>query len=269
MHLSIAIVNFNTSDSLVRCINSIKTARIRSKYKIVVVDNNSTDGSVEAVTKRFPDVDVFQSTSNIGFARAVNIAFNRSKGRFFLILNPDVEVSEGAINILLDYMELHPNVALSSPKLLNSDGSLQYSCRKDYTLRTFLFRRIPLRLIFSNHRIIRTHLMMDWDHLSVLNVDWVLGAALMIRREAFPNSQVMDERFFLYFEDVDLCLQLRKQGWRVIYHPDSVMIHHHQRASATGLFSRAKFEHFKSWIKFSWKHRHEPLLHLSRNKGHG
>ena len=108
--------------------------------------------------------------------------------------------------------------------------------------------------------------MMDWDHADTREVDWVLGGAMMLRRDAIPKGNVMDERFFLYFEDVDLCLRLQKAGWKVMYYPDAVMVHHHQRASAKKIWNRAKFEHLKSWIKFSWKHRHEPLLKPSRNK---
>ena len=108
--------------------------------------------------------------------------------------------------------------------------------------------------------------MLDWNHSSQREVDWALGAAFILRREAVPDGRVMDERFFLYFEDVDLCLRLRKAGWKVMYNPEAVMIHHHQRESAGHNWNRAKFEHLKSWIKFAWKHRHEPLLKLSRSK---
>jgi GT2 family glycosyltransferase len=267
--LSIVIVNFQAKSLLEKCINSVLASGIRPPFEMFVVDNDSDDGSAELVAERFSHVRLIKNHKNMGFARAVNSAFIQCKGRYLLILNPDIEVSIGAINMLLDYMESRPKVALVSPRLLNSDGTLQYSCRTYYSLPIALMRRTILGKLFPNHRIIRDHLMMDWDHADTREVDWVLGGAMMLRREAFSDQKVMDERFFLYFEDVDLCLRLRKAGWKVMYYPDAVMVHHHQRASARAIWNHAKFEHIKSWIKFSWKHRHEPLLHLSRNKGHG
>jgi GT2 family glycosyltransferase len=266
IELSVAIINFQAKTLLERCINSVFASGIRSPFEILVVDNNSKDGSVEMVLERFPQVRLVKNNENVGLARAVNRAFMQCKGNRLLLLNPDIEVSIGAVNSLLDYLQSHPDVALVSPKLLNSDGTLQYSCRTYYSLPIALMRRTILGKLFPNHRIIRDHLMMDWDHVDTREVDWVLGGAMMLRREAFPDQQVMDERFFLYFEDVDLCLRLNKAGWKVMYYPGAVMVHHHQRASASAIWNRAKLEHLKSWIKFSWKHRHEPILRLSRNK---
>jgi N-acetylglucosaminyl-diphospho-decaprenol L-rhamnosyltransferase len=190
----------------------------------------------------------------------VNIGFRRTSGTYVLVLNPDIEVRPDSIKTLIDYMESAPDVGLCAPKLLNPDGTLQYSCRTYYSLRTVLLRRTVLGRLFPDHPCVRTHLMTDWDHEGRREVDWVLGAAFMLRRSALPVEGVMDERFFLYFEDVDLCLRLHKSGWKVVYNPAAVMVHHHQRASAQGLLSRAKFEHVRSWIKFSLKHRREPLL---------
>jgi N-acetylglucosaminyl-diphospho-decaprenol L-rhamnosyltransferase len=269
MSLTIAIVNYNSRELMTACLQSIAQARISVKHEVVVVDNHSSDGSVEAIRNLFPFVRLLENKHNLGFSRAVNLVFHRTSRKYCLVLNPDIEVSRDSVEQLVNYMESHPEVGLCAPKLLNPDGTMQYSCRRYYTMLSVLLRRTTLGSIFPNHEALRKHLMMDWDHSTDREVDWVLGAAFMLRREAIPDSQVMDERFFLYFEDVDLCLRLQKAGWKVIYYPGAVMIHHHQRESAKRILSRAKFEHMKSWIKFSWKHRHEPLLHLSRNKGHG
>jgi GT2 family glycosyltransferase len=267
IELSIVIVNFQTKSLLESCIRSVLNSGIRPTFEIVVVDNNSKDGSAKLIGEHFTQVRLIRNNENVGFARAVNRAFRQCKGRYLLILNPDIEVTRGATNSLFDYMESHSDVALTSPKLLNADGTLQYSCRTYYNIPIILMRRTILGKLFPNHRIIRNHLMMDWDHADTREVDWVLGGAMMLRREIFSDRQIiMDERFFLYFEDVDLCLRLRKAGWKVMYYPDAVMVHHHQRASARAIWNRAKFEHLKSWLKFAWKHRHEPLLKLFRNK---
>jgi GT2 family glycosyltransferase len=269
MNLFIAVVTYKSRAVIEPCLASIYGSNMPFPFEVIVIDNNSNDGSVEYIRSKFPDVRLIVNRRNEGFAKAVNLAFRECSGRYLLVLNPDILVCHGAIPALVSMMESDPEIGLCAPKLLNIDGSLQYSCRRYYTLYTLLLRRTILGSIFPNHEALRKHLMMDWDHSTAREVDWVLGAAFMLRREAVPEDQAMDERFFLYFEDVDLCLQLQKAGWKVIYYPGAVMIHHHQRESAKRILSRAKFEHMKSWIKFSWKHRHEPLLHLSRNKGHG
>jgi len=259
MELSIVIISYNTKELLEACLSRLSEARLSMKHEIYVVDNNSSDGSADLVTNYFPHIQLIVNSSNVGFAGAVNIAFSKSTGKFVLVLNPDVEVSTNSVEILLSSFKIRPNAGLIAPKLLNHDGSLQYSCRADYTLGTFLFRRTFLRRLFPEHLIIRRHLMMDWDHATSRQVDWVLGAAFMLRRKACPDKCVMDDNFFLYFEDVDLCLRLRKSGWQVIYDPGAVMIHRHQRASARSVWNRAMFEHSRSWIKFSWKYRYELL----------
>ena len=260
MLLSIVIVNYKSGALLIKCLDSIEAGGTPSLSEIVVVDNHSDDGTAAEVLRRYPAVRLIQNERNYGFGAAVNIGFRRTFGTYVLVLNPDVEIRPGSIDELVQYMESAPDVGVCAPKLLNPDGTLQYSCRTYYSVWTVLLRRTVLGRLWPHHPAIRAHLMMDWDHQSRREVDWVLGAALMLRRSALPAGDVMDERFFLYFEDVDLCLRLHKTGWKVVYDPMSVMIHHHQRASARGVMSRAKLEHVRSWIKFSLKHRGEPLL---------
>ena len=260
MVLSIVIVNYNAGDLLIKCLDSIRRCAPRIPYEIIVVDNNSGDGSSKEIPTRYPAVGVIQNLRNHGFGAAVNMGFRRTSGTYVLVLNPDIEVRPDSIETLVEYMNSAPDVGLCAPKLLNPDGTLQYSCRTYYSIWTILLRRSVLGRLYPDHPSVRTHLMMDWNHESRREVDWVLGAALMLRRSALPAEGVMDERFFLYFEDVDLCLRLHKAGWKVVYDPGAVMIHHHQRASARRGLSRAKLEHVRSWIKFALKHRGEPLL---------
>ena len=260
MDLSIIIVNYNSRDLLRACVQSIMAGDVVEKIEIVVVDNDSKDGSVALVLEEFPGVRVIENEENIGFAGAVNKGLREAAGNYILVLNPDIEASVDSIDTLRSYMEAHEDVALCAPKLVNPDGTLQYSCRTDYTFAILLYRRTVLGRLFPDHTAIRRHLMMDWDHADAREVDWVLGAAFMMRRGSVAASQGMDERFFLYFEDVDLCMRLRRSGWKVVYVPDAVMVHHHQRASARGMINRAKIEHLKSWLKFEWKHRGEPLV---------
>jgi len=255
MELSLIVVNYNNAAFLSSCLHSIKKCFEGDGYEIIVVDNNSTDGSCQLIREKFFGLCMIENWGNLGFAQAVNQGIGRSKGKYLLILNPDVQILPGALQKAINFLEGHPDVGILLPKLVNPDGSLQFSCRTFYNFSTLLLRRTPLGNIFPNNRIIREHLMMDWDHREPREVDWGLGACMFLRREALKGENIFDERFFLYFEDVDLCFRMRKEGWKVIYYPEAVMVHSHARQSAGEFFNRAKWEHLKSLIKFYLKHR--------------
>jgi len=251
--LTVVVVSHDSAAWLPDCLTSLRDTSLDPRPQVLVVDNASTDGGPDLVRERHPEVKLIANDANLGFARAVNQGWREATGRNLLVLNPDIVVQPGALMVLHDYLTSHPDVGLVAPRLVGTDGTLQYSCRRHYTAGAYLLRRTPLGRLFPGHRALRRHLMADWDHAEVREVDWVQGAAMMIRGEALGET-ALDERFFLYFEDVDLCLRLQRSGWKVVYHPAAEMVHHHQRASARGLWSRHKREHFKSWVRFSLKH---------------
>jgi len=262
--LSVVVVSFNSAEYLPACLGSLQQSpRWEETLELFVVDNASTDGSADLVARDFPRACLLRNTENVGYARAVNQAWRQATGDALLVLNPDIVVRGDALAVLRGHLASHPDVGLVAPRLLNPDGTLQYSCRRHYTLATYLLRRTPLSRLFPDHPIVRRHLMADWHHAELREVDWALGAALMMPRTAL-GATVMDERYFIYFEDVDLCVRLRRQGWRIVYHPAAVMVHHHRRASADGGWNRRKYEHLKSWIKFNLKHAGRPLTPVSR-----
>jgi GT2 family glycosyltransferase len=251
--VTIVVVSYNSSAWLPACLESVAAARFDGELQVVVVDNASSDGSVELLSRRFPWVKLLANDANIGYARAVNQGWRAGGGDFLLVLNPDIVMQPDALQILHDHLRDHPDVGLVAPRLRNPDGSIQYSCRRHYTAATYLLRRTPLRALFPDHPVVRRHLMEDWDHDEIREVDWVLGAAMMLPRAALGDT-VMDERYFMYFEDVDLCVRLQREGWKVVYHPRAEMLHHYRRASADGIWNRKKLEHLKSWVKFNLKH---------------
>lgn len=250
MKLLIALVNYNTTDLLLTCLTSLVNQNIPVEYQIVVVDNHSSDGGVERLQQQFPQITVIANPDNRGYAKAVNQALQQVQSEYILLLNPDIEVIPGAIETMLNFLDSQEDVGIVAGKLLNPDGSLQYSCRTFYTLPTILWRRTVLGKLFPNSRILIRHLMSDWDHNSVRDVDWVLGACMLIRRSALQAVGGMDERFFLYFEDVDWCYRMHKGGWRVCYLPDARMVHHHRRQSANGLLNRTLGFHLMSMLHF-------------------
>jgi GT2 family glycosyltransferase len=249
--VSVLVVAYETRDLLRGLLASLRADGTSRACEVVVVDNASGDGTVAMLRSEFPDVRVMANPDNVGYSRAVNQAIRAASGRYLLILNPDIEVEPGAVDALADHMDANPGTGIAGGKLLNPDGTLQYSCRTFYTLPTLLHRRTPIGRLFPNSRVVREHLMMDWDHESVREVDWMLGACLMVRPEAIRDVGLMDERFFMYFEDVDWCYRMQQHGWKVVYVPAARMTHVHRRESARGgLFNPRLLAHLNSMFRF-------------------
>jgi len=263
MDLTVAIINYNTHDALERCLESLPAQARGEPLRALVVDNASPDGSATMVARRFGDrVKLLANRTNLGFSRAVNQALEETSTRYLLVLNADTEIPEGSIEALHDFMERTPKAGVAGGKLLDAQGNLQHSCRGFYTFSTILMRRTPLGKLMPNHRALREHLMLDWDHDSERTVDWMQGACLMLRREAVEQVGAMDERFFLYFEDVDLCRRMTEGGWGVHYVPTAPFVHHYQRGSHGGLLSREKLHHIASGLRYlaKWNPRARLLL---------
>ena len=253
--VSVVIVNYRSGELLNACLEALFRHIDSSRLEVLVVNNDRASdlSSFQVLDK--PGVRMIQNVSNLGFGAAANIAFRESKGEFLLLLNPDVMVRPGAVESLLETMQSRSEVGIVLPQLRNPDDSLQYSCRRFYTWTTLWMRRGPWRRCLASYPAVRQHLMQEWDHASVAEVDWGLGAAMLVRKQALPGGQLFDERFFLYFEDVDLCWRLHRAGWKVVYNPAAVMTHQHRRDSAKAGSSQAKLHHLRSLMKFLWKYR--------------
>lgn len=251
--VSIVVVHFRTPAVLAKCLESIEAARIDVPWEVIVVDNAPLDDAAERATSGRPGVRYVKNEKNIGFGRAVNQGIGLGRGDYFLVLNPDVEVGHGSVEELIAEAERDPAAGMVAPKLVYPDGTLQDSCRTFYTLPVFLLRRTFLGRIFPDHRILRDHLMLDYDHAHTRTVDWCLGASLLVRRRAVEDVGPMDERFFLYFEDVDWCYRMHARGWKVVYHPAATMVHRYARASAKkagrGLWIHlaSTFRYYEKW----------------------
>ncbi len=250
MKLAIVIVHYNTSGDLDRCLESLATYGPTCEHQVVIVDNASQDAGLTAVQQRFPDHRWIFNTENSGYSRGVNLGLASVDADYYLILNPDIVVQPGAVDRLLGFADASPKAGIVGPQLLNDDGSLQESCRRFYTFGTLLLRRTFLGKLFPNSRTVDRHLMRDFDHQSPRAVDWVLGGCILVRREAIQRTGPMDERFFLYFEDVDWCYRMWQAGWEVLYSPDARFQHRHRRDSAKGALSRSFWLHLASLISF-------------------
>lgn len=223
--LTIQIVNWNAREPLRAALRSILVHPPQCSYEILVLDNASSDGSVQMLEKEFPEVKLIVSEQNLGFSKGHNLAARAAQGKYLFILNPDTEVLPHALDWLVAYAEQHPEIGIIGPKILNPDGSLQYSCRRFPNPAAALFRNTPLGKLFPNNPYTRDYLMTDWDHNSIREVDWVSGAALFIRREVFEQLAGFDEQFFMYCEDTDLCYRAWQAGYKVVYYPEPKIKH--------------------------------------------
>lgn len=254
--LSIITVNYKTPQLLEECLSSIQKTINGISYEIIIIDNASGDDeTMKIIAKKFPNINLIISKKNEGYAKAVNKGIKISKGNFVLVVNPDVVVLNDDLGKMMKYMEQNPKVGMLGPKLMNDfKGGVQDSCRRYPTVMTPFYRRTPLGRLPWAQKALDDYLMADFNHKSVREVDWLVGSAIMIRRETLDEVGSMDERFFLYFEDVDWCRQVWKKDWKVIYFPQAVMVHYHKRSSAQRGFNRTKIYHIISGIKYFLKY---------------
>lgn len=259
--VSICIVNFNTRDDLDACITSIVQSNPSVTYEIIVVDNASRDGSADIVRTKYPFAKLIANDRNVGFAAACNQAMRTATGRYALLLNPDTIIHRGALDELVKFMDEHDDVAIAAPKLLNIDGSLQYSCRAFPTLLVGLFRNTPLERLFPSNKPTRQYLLANHSHNEPMKVDWVSGAAMMVRMQAIGRIGMFDEGYFMYCEDVDLCWRMHQAGFKVFYVPSAVITHAIGRSSDQ-LFVPMLIQRHRSMLRFYFKnYRHRiPLI---------
>ncbi len=242
MDLSYIIVNYRSSRELLRCLESIRASEFSGVAEILVIDNSDVDSGIPIVRETFPEIKLIKNPDNIGFGRACNQAARIATGRHLMFVNPDAELDPGTTSSLSNYLDEHPKVGAVGPKVLNTDGTLQYSCRRFPTIWSGLFSRYSLLTrLFPNNRYSRHYLMSNMDHDATQTVDWLSGCCLMVKRDAFQKVGMFDENYFLFIEDVDLCRTLGGKGFEVVYHPETSIVHvssMNHRASLNSIIKR-------------------------------
>lgn len=216
--IDIIVITYKTTDVLINCLQSIAKHNDSNTYNIYIV-NNFPSETIEKQVKGIPRTHVISNHTNLGFARAVNRALAFSSAPFVCILNPDAIIHENAIQVCLEYLESHPDVGIVGPKVYNEDGTVQGSARFFPTLLTALFGRSSwLTRVFPNNPISKKNIVSIGDaEAQPVDVDWVSGACMVVRRAAVRAIGGMDERFFMYWEDADWCRRMHLAGWRVVY----------------------------------------------------
>ena len=261
MLLSIIVTHYKTPSLLKLCLKSLKDATQNLSAEILVLDSEAEEETEEMLASEWPEVRFFPFKKNTGYAKIVNVGLREAKGDYLIVLNADLLAEKDSLAKMIDYLSANPKVGLLGPQLLNFNGGIQESCFRFYHLLTVPLRRTFLGKTGWGKKELARFSMEDFDRQSIKEVDWLLGAALMLRRQALKEVGPMDERYFLYFEDTDWCRRFWQKGWSVVYFPAAKMHHYHGRLSkkTNGLadlfFNKYTWIHISSAIKYFWKFR--------------
>ncbi len=254
MKLSIIIVNYKTPEVLIQCINSINKSTLNMSFEICVVDNHSNDNSVGLLRGSFPRVNVIENEKNIGYGAANNLGIHATTGSYLLLINPDTILPQDAIEKLVIYLDLHPEVGAVGPKIIREDGRFDKACRRSFpTPGVAFYRLFGINKIFPNTRKYNRY---NYEYESVdaeIEVDSLMGACILVRREVLDEVGLFDEQYFLYGEDIDLCYRIKQSGWGIRYYPTVTVIHLKGESSRKNL-SRSIFEFYRSMFLFHKKY---------------
>lgn len=285
MDLSIIIVSWNVRDLLEKCLKSVFEQTRNISFGVFVVDNASTDGTSEMVLEKFPQINLIRNSRNLGFAAANNMAIRQILGQvdvilsmskpdvtlrqaqgdsashsstlkapeFILLLNPDVEILDGAIEKMVDFMRAHPEAGIAGPKLLNPDKTLQASVRRFPTLLDQILILAKIPHLWPNLGPLKRYYARDFDYSLVSEVDQVMGAFFIVRREVFEHIGLLDENFYLWFEEVDFCRRAKEAGYKVMYNPEAEVIHYGGQSFRQQSIWIKQWKLLKSMVWYFWK----------------
>jgi N-acetylglucosaminyl-diphospho-decaprenol L-rhamnosyltransferase len=258
--LDIIVVNYNSGQYLLSCLESLYQQDLNHDFRITVFDNGSSDDSVRPAQKEFPRTAFLKSPVNLGFARAVNRVLARTDAPYAMLVNPDVLALPGAIDRMRDFMERHPACGVLGAEILSAEGLTQPTCRRFPTYYNVIFgRRSIFRRIFPNNPGTRRYLYLDQDRSRPHQVDFLEGSMILIRRRALTDTGLLDEDFFLYMEDADLCLRMAQRGWETWWLPRAYAIHFRGENFRSDNI-RPMRHHSQGIYKFFLKHRRPGLL---------
>ncbi len=265
--VTIVVVGTNEKADLERCLPSIRNSRTSFKFETILVDNASTDGTYEMVSQKFPEIKILRMARKEGYIDSNNRAMKEGSGRYFLLLNSDIELKPETLDYTVRFMDSHPDGAAASCKLLFDDGTLQLTSRRFPTPLVYLarlphfFRWLAFMKPFAKSAVVSRYLMMDYDHETSRAVDWVVSAFFLLRRKAIeevgPVGQGLLQPFYL--EDVDFCFRARVKGWKTYYIPEVTAFHFYKRGSVSRL-GKLSFVHMGNILIFYAKNGLDMML---------
>lgn len=272
MLLSVIVLNYQARELLRLCLQSL-TDHLSLDHEVIVVDSQAQPETEEMISEEWPAIIYLPRLENTGYAAGVNLGIAQARGRYFLILNPDVVITKQAVETLLSFFQKDLSLGLVGPRLLAFNQQAQNSCFRFYRPSTIVFRRSWLGKLPGGQKALKRFSYQDQtnrEENAPREVDWLMGSALLTSREAWKKVGGLDERFFLYFEDVDWAKRFWENGYKVVYFPEAVMYHYHQKNSQGGggvfdlFFKRESRWHLQSGLKYflkhGWRYRSGPEL---------
>ena len=248
MEVSFCIVNLNAKSHLNSCIKSIGKAIGNYSYEVIVVDNNSKDGSKSLIRKYYPNIRLIINRYNYGYTRAINQALKSSIGEFKVVLNPDALLTPKSIIILLNFLNNNKNIGIVGPKILNLDGTFQRSCKRGVAKPFAVFSYfLGLKKLFPNKRKYLEYHLSYLDEDETNEVSGVSGSCMVIRKNVIDEIGLFDEQYFAYQEDSDFCLRAKQVGWKIYYNPDSIVMHAGGRGGSHSVPYKAIYEWHRSY----------------------
>jgi N-acetylglucosaminyl-diphospho-decaprenol L-rhamnosyltransferase len=220
--ITVIVINYNTAHLLDQMFDALKVAQGKLRLQVIAVDNASRDRSVEILRTQYPNVDLIENLTNVGFARANNQALPWVRGRYVLLLNTDAFVAPDTLVKTISFMDTHPRCGVLGVKLVGPDGAPQPSCRYFPTPWNVFLASNGLNWLSPSTRLVDD---MSWDHASERECDWVPGCYYLVRREVIDSVGLFDPRYFVYYEEVDHCRAVRRAGWSVMYYPFTQVVH--------------------------------------------
>lgn len=265
MELSIIITSYRNPELMKVCLDSIKKCAIGLEYELIVADSATQEDMEMMMREDYSDVTFFPFEKNVGFQALVKKGIENSCGKYLLMLNGDIIVTEESIQKMLEFIKNDSKVGMVGPKLLNFNGTLQNSCFRFYKPLTIVYRRTFLGKFAFAKKHLNWFLMNDYNHETPKEVDWLMGSAIMFSRKALEKVGTMDTRYFMYMEDVDWCRRFWEEGFKVVYCPEALMHHYHGKGSAKGgvvrslLFNKYTWIHIASALKYFRKFAGRPI----------
>jgi N-acetylglucosaminyl-diphospho-decaprenol L-rhamnosyltransferase len=264
--LSIVIVNWNVKDLLRPCLHSLldRATLVSAEerlwqtegglcFEVLVIDSASSDGSVDVVRNEFPHVHLYASETNLGYSGGNNLGLGKSQGEYILLLNPDTEVLDSALDEMVSYMRTHPRVGVVGPQLRYPDGEIQSSRRRFPGLATALVESTFLEKWMPRHRVLARYRMLDCPDDEVAQVDWLVGACLLVRAKVRDQVGVLDDQYFMYSEELDWQKRIREAGWTIVYLPSARIIHYEGKSSEqVGALTHIRFS--RSKVRYFCRH---------------
>lgn len=276
--LSVVILNYNTKELTRTCLTTLLASRL-GKYamEVIVCDNGSEDGSADMIAEEFPHVTLIKNGKNLGFAAGNNPGIRKAKGRFVLLLNTDTEMPTDTLRVMIDFMDSNPDAGAATCKLLLPNGAMDPACHRGFPTPWVSFTYLlKLEKLFPKTKLFGEYHQGYKDLATIHEVDCIVGAFFMVRREVIREVGLLDEDYFMYGEDIDWAYRIRTADWKIMYNPTVTMLHKKKQSGRANILAKRRvtteiYFHKYNWLFYTknYAHKYGPVLTFLVNSFYG